>query len=59
MLDQHTHNRPFAGKRDEVGMDGVPKLGQVQRKFQAVIETFKDIPFFFKNLKIVSEFCLP
>ena len=54
MLDLHTHNRPFADNSDEVGMDGVPKLGQVQRKFQAVIETFKDIPFFFKNLKIIS-----
>ena len=25
MLDPPTHNRPFANKRDKVGMDGVPK----------------------------------
>ena len=25
MLDPPTHNRPFADKRDKVGMDGVPK----------------------------------
>ena len=24
MLDPPTHNRPFADKRDKVGMDGVP-----------------------------------
>ena len=26
MLDPPTHNRPFADKRDKVGMDGVPKI---------------------------------
>ena len=26
MLDPPTHNRPFADKRDKVGMDGVPKF---------------------------------
>ena len=26
VLDPLTHNRPFADKRDKVGMDGVPKL---------------------------------
>ena len=25
MLNPPTHNRPFADKRDKVGMDGVPK----------------------------------
>ena len=25
MLDPPTHNRPFADKRDKVGMDGIPK----------------------------------
>ena len=26
MIDPPTHNRPFADKRDKVGMDGVPYL---------------------------------
>ena len=30
MLDPPTHNRPFADKRDKVGVDGVPyeKVGE-------------------------------
>ena len=38
MLDPPTHNRPFADKRDKVGMDGVPKLTYLGAKNGLLIE---------------------
>ena len=42
MLESHTNNRPFADKRDKVGMDGVPK-DSISYKISIVLRMFEAI----------------
>ena len=48
MLDPPTHNRPFADKRNKVGMDGVPK--------QPATNTFSKITFTIEILHRLATF---
>ena len=39
MLDPPIHNRPFADKRDKLGMDGVPTLVRKWRERKKLMES--------------------